>query len=135
MRLIPPGAADTAHFRVKIPEGAAGPLTFTAKLNYRKFSHYYNQYAYAGQPRPGQDPKLVGLDHDSREWSFDQANIPKNVSGAIKDRIPDLPIVTLASSTAVLAIGDNGGAFQPRVRKQDRERWNDWGIGMLLQGI
>ena len=24
--------------------------------------------------------------------------------------------------------------WQPVVRKQDRERWNDWGIGLLLQG-
>ena len=133
VRLIPPGAADTAHFRVKIPENAKGPLTFTAKLNYRKFSHYYNQYAFAGQPKPGQDPKLVGVDHDSREWSFDKTNIPKNVSGNIKDRIPDLPIVTLASASAVLVVGDSG-PLKPIVRKQDRERWNDWGIGMLLQG-
>ena len=133
VRLIPPGAADTAHFRVKIPDAAKGPLTFTAKLNYRKFTHYYNQYAYAGQPKPGQDPKLVGLDHDSREWSFDKANIPKNVSGEIKDRIPVLPIVTLSTATAVLAVGDSG-PLKPVIRKQDRERWNDWGIGMLLQG-
>ncbi|HEY3740436.1 MAG TPA: tetratricopeptide repeat protein [Bryobacteraceae bacterium] len=134
VRLIPPGAADTAHFRVKIPENAQGPLTFTAKLNYRKFSHFYNEYAYAGQPKPGQDPKLVGLDHEDREWSYDPTNIPKNVSGKIKDRIPELPIVTLAESKAVLAIGDNGGPLKPVVRKQDRERWNDWGIGLLLQG-
>ena len=26
------------------------------------------------------------------------------------------------------------GSLKPVVRKQDRERWNDWGIGMLLQG-
>ena len=133
VRLIPPGAADTAHFRVKIPEGAKGPLTFTAKLNYRKFTHFYNQYAYAGQPKPGQDPRLVGVDHESRQWSFDKSNIPKNVSGNIKDRIPDLPIVPLATASAVLAVGD-GGPLKPVVRKQDRERWNDWGIGMLLQG-
>ncbi len=24
--------------------------------------------------------------------------------------------------------------WTPVVRKQDRERWNDWGIGLLLQG-
>jgi len=132
VRLIPPGAADTAHFRVKIPENATGPLTFTAKLNYRKFSHYYNEYAFAGQPKPGQDPSLVGVDRDSREYSFAKTNIPKNVSGQIKDRIPDLPIITLAHASAVLNVGE--GPLKPVVRKQDRERWNDWGIGMLLQG-
>ena len=41
VRLIPPGAADVAHYRVRIPKDAKGPITFTAKLNYRKFAHYY----------------------------------------------------------------------------------------------
>ena len=60
VRLIPPGAADVAHYRVRIPEDARGPITFTAKLNYRKFAHSYTQFAYAGEPKPGQDPSLVG---------------------------------------------------------------------------
>ena len=28
-------------------------FTLTAKLNYRKFSHFYTQFAYAGEPKPG----------------------------------------------------------------------------------
>ena len=48
VRQIPPGAADVAHFRMKIPKNVRGPVQVTAKLNYRKFSHYYTQYAYAG---------------------------------------------------------------------------------------
>jgi hypothetical protein len=59
VRLIPPGAADVAHYRVKIPKDAKGPLHVTAKLNYRKFSHYYTQFAYAGQPKPGPGPEAV----------------------------------------------------------------------------
>ncbi len=76
VRLIPPGAADVAHFRVKVPKDAKGPLTFTAKLNYRKFSYYYTQFAYAGQPKPGQDPKLLSASFNSLEYSFDPHNIP-----------------------------------------------------------
>src|SRR6185436_11116115 len=98
VRLIPPGAADVAHYRVKIPEDAKGPITFTAKLNYRKFAHSYTQFAYAGQPLPGQPPSLVSKAFNSQVWSYDVANIPKNVSGQIKDRIPDLPIVVLADA-------------------------------------
>mgnify|MGYP005810802941 CR=1 FL=1 len=132
VRLIPPGAADVAHYRVKIPKGARGPITLTAKLNYRKFSRYYVQFAYAGKPVNGE----AGLAHDSRQYSFDPANIPANVSGKIKDHIPDLPILTLASAQAQLQVGDAKTAtvWQPVVRKEDRERWNDWGIGLLLQG-
>lgn len=135
VRLIPPGAADTVHYRVDIPKDAKGPITLTAKLNYRKFSHYYTQYSYAGKPKAGQDPKLVSIDHDSREWDFSPANIPANVSGKIKGRIPDVPIVTLAMKTAQLNLGPAPTNWTPKPPHiTDRERWNDWGIGMLLQG-
>ena len=136
VRLIPPGAADAAHFRVRIPKDARGPITFTAKLNYRKFSHYYTQFAYAGQPKPGQDPALLTKHFNNLEYSFDTANIPKNVSGQIKDRIPDLPTVVLAEAKATVPLGDGRTptVWTPVVQKADRERWNDWGIGLLLQG-
>lgn len=136
VRLIPPGAADVAHYRVKIPDDARGPLTFTARLQYRKFAHAYTQFAYAGQPVPGQPASAVGKGFDDRAFSFDAANIPANVSGQIKDRIPDLPIVTLATATATLRVGDRATRteWRPIVDQPGRERWNDWGIGMLLQG-
>ena len=133
VRLIPPGAADVAHYLVKIPKDAKGPITLTAKLNYRKFSHYYTQFSYAGEPEAGQDPSLVSINYDNRRYSFDRANIPRNVSGKIKGQIPDIPIVTLATAETRLNLGART-SWQPIVRKQDRERWNDWGIGLLLQG-
>ncbi len=135
-RLIPPGAADTVHFRMHVPADAVGPLTLTAKVNYRKFSHYYTQFVYAGKAKPGQDPGLISAHFNSLEYNFDPANIPKNVSGQIRDRIPDLPIFAVAETRAQLALSDaaHPESWQPRVQKADRERWNDWGIGMLLQG-
>lgn len=105
VRLIPPGAADTVHYRVKIPKDAKAPLTFTAKVNYRKFAHSYTQYAYSDRP---------------------------NVSGPVRDSVPDIPIVTIAEKTTQLGLGKTD--WTPVVAKNDRERWNDWGIGMLLQG-
>ena len=136
VRLIPPGAADVAHFRVKIPTGAQGPIALRAKLNYRKFSHYYTQFAYAGKERPGQDPALVSPDHNSLEYTFDRAHIPANVSGKIKGEIPELPIVTLAEAQAKLELAESGrvSEWRPAVERADFERWNDWGIGLLLQG-
>ncbi|MGA7414159.1 MAG: tetratricopeptide repeat protein [Bryobacteraceae bacterium] len=135
VRLIPPGAADVAHYRVHIPKDAKGPITLTARLNYRKFTDYYTKYVYAGQPKPGQDPTLVDVNHDSREWGFDPKNIPANVSGEVKDHIPDLPIVTIAASTTQLNVaGGQASPWVPIVDKRDRERWNDYGVGLLLQG-
>jgi tetratricopeptide (TPR) repeat protein len=116
VRLIPPGAADTVHFRLPVPRDAAGPITLEAKLNYRKFANYYTKFAFAGVAKPGP----AGVDFDSREYTFDSAAVPV------------LPIVTLASATAKVALGEPDWA--PEIRKQDRERWNDWGIGLLLQG-
>jgi tetratricopeptide (TPR) repeat protein len=132
VRAIQPGAADVAHFRVRIPKDAKGPITFTAKLNYRKFAHYYTQFAYVGMPKPGQDPSLISKSHNSLEYSFDKANIPPNVSGQIKDEIPNLPIIVLAEAQTQLKLGEP--QWTPVAGKADRERWNDWGIGLLLQG-
>jgi tetratricopeptide (TPR) repeat protein len=136
VRLIPPGAADVAHYRVNIPRDVKGPLKLTAKLNYRKFSYYYTQFAYAGQPRPNQEPSLINADHNSLEYTFDAANIPQNVSGQIKGEIPDLPIITLAEANSVVRVSSatEKPGWQPTVQKADYERWNDWGIGLLLQG-
>lgn len=134
VRLIPPGAADVAHYRVKIPMDAKGPITLTARLNYRKFTHYYTQFAYAGQPKAGQDPKTVSIHYDGREYDFSKANIPANVPGVVRDRIPELPVIVLASAEAKLPLGAGPTEWKPLVRKSDRERWNDWGIGLLLQG-
>ncbi|MBV9406073.1 MAG: hypothetical protein JO211_12075, partial [Acidobacteriaceae bacterium] len=51
--LIPPGAADVAHYLISVPATARGQIHFTAKLNYRKFSWYYTHFSYAGEPKPG----------------------------------------------------------------------------------
>lgn len=135
-RLIPPGAADVVHFRLRVPKDVEGPITLEARLNYRKFSHYYTQFAYAGKPVPGQSPALLSPHWNSLKYDFSPANIPADVSGEIKGKIPDLPIVVLAQAKAELGVAPTGAAveWKPVVRKADRERWNDWGIGLLLQG-
>jgi len=132
VRLIPPGAADVAHFLVRVPKDSRGPLHLTARLNYRKFAWYYTQFSYGARPKMGQDPNLLTLDHNDLEYEFGPQFIPANVSGAVRDRIPDLPIVTLAQANVAVPLGRP--AWSPAVRAEDRERWNDWGIGLLLQG-
>ena len=116
VRLIPPGADDTVHFRLAIPKDAVGPVTLEAKLNYRKFSNYLTRFAFAGVPKSG----MAGVSFDSREYAFDSAPVP------------NMPIVLIASAKTQVPLGEPHWA--PVVRKQDRERWNDWGIGLLLQG-
>ncbi|HWF08365.1 MAG TPA: tetratricopeptide repeat protein [Bryobacteraceae bacterium] len=133
---IPPGAADTVHYLLKIPKDAQGPITLTAKLNHRKFSWYYTNFAYAGQPKPGQDPKLNTINYNSLDYSFDKSNIPANVSGEIRGEVPVTPITVLASATSTIDLTNNPSEtkWEPVAAKKLRERWNDWGIGLLLQG-
>lgn len=132
---IPPGAADTVHYLLNIPKDAKGPIRLKAKLNHRKFSWYYTQFAYAGKPKPGEESK-IDLVHNAAEYSFDPANIPANVSGEIKGEVPVTPITVLASSEATIDL--TNGSLDPLLRQvanpKTRERWNDWGIGLLLQG-
>jgi tetratricopeptide (TPR) repeat protein len=116
-RAIPPGAADTVHYLVDIPKDAKGPISIEAKLNYRKFSEYYNKFTFSGVAGTG----AAGKDFDSRTYTFDNRPVNK------------IPIVTLATARVAVPVGEPQWS-NPMARKQDRERWNDWGIGMLLQG-
>jgi uncharacterized protein HemY len=134
VHLIPPGAADVVHYLVTLPRDAKGHIRFTAKLNYRKFSWYYTQFSYAGEPKPNQSSFLLASDHNELEYGFDPINIPGNVSGEIKGRIPDLPIITLAEANVSLPISTEAAPWRPVTSAGTRERWNDWGIGLLLQG-
>ncbi len=129
-RLIPPGAADVVHYRLRVPGNAAGPLTLRARLNHRKFSHRYTAFSYAGQAGPGQH----GPGFDDREFTYDPANIPDDVPGSVKDRIPALPITEIASAEASLQVGLPDSEWTPVIDPGDWERWNDYGIGLLLQG-
>lgn len=160
-KLIPPGAADTIHFRIPIPKDCGDKVTLTAKLNHRKFTWFNNIFSYAGQTeamkaaiaKPGefQAPAAVGYDGagkkrtgpvshgwDERPMRFD-ADLT-TVSGPLKD-IPVLPITVLAQNEIVLPVVNSGDRTAPPVValtpddvKKDRVRWNDYGIGLLLQG-
>jgi len=141
VHLIPPGAADTAHFRLHIPDNAGDKITLRAKLNYRKFSWYNTHFSFAGVEAP---PPLVSTpltnrekttpDYDDRSFLF--TGDTSHVSGNLKT-IPDLPITVLAEDTKTLRVlPRNTAAPEPKTvtSKVDWTRWNDYGIGLFLQG-
>ncbi len=134
VRLIPPGAADTVHYRFRVPENASGRITLKAKLHYRKFSWWNTHFAYAGVPNPEQKDATHTADYDDRQFIF--AGDATKVSGKLK-YTPDLPVVTLAEDEVTLPVAPRGAppqAVQPVLDAKDWERWNDYGIGLLLQG-
>ena len=133
VHLIPPGAADTVHFRVHIPEDAGDKITLHARLCYRKFAWWNTQFSFAGVPDPNQ-PGDVTPDYDDRKFAF--AGSLKGVS-AKEERIPDLPIVALAEDEVTLNVVPHNAPVQEAktvLQADDWQRWNDYGIGLLLQG-
>ncbi|HKV25387.1 MAG TPA: tetratricopeptide repeat protein [Candidatus Acidoferrum sp.] len=134
VRLIPPGAADTAHFRLHIPENAGNKITLEAKLNYRKFMWWNTQFAYAGVVDPSAPKSELAPAFDDRKMLF--TGDTTKTAGKVK-YIPNLPIITMAQDTKTLSVLPRSAeAPKPQIvlEKEDWTRWNDYGIGLLLQG-
>ena len=148
VRLIPPGAADTVHYRMHIPETAGNKITLHARLCYRKFSWWNTHFAFAGVPESNHahnyggagvparadDAPDQGPGYDDRNFVF--TGSLQGVS-AKKEAIPDLPIVAIAENEVTLNVVPHGSAApkpETDFSAEDWQRWNDYGIGLLLQG-
>jgi len=134
VHLIPPGAADTIHYRVRIPENAGNKITLHARLCYRKFAWWNTQFAFAGVPDPNQPGRDVTPNHDDTKYVF--SGTLKGVS-AKEEKIPDLPIVALAEDEVAIEVLPRNAPvpqFKVALQGSDWQRWNDYGIGLLLQG-
>jgi tetratricopeptide (TPR) repeat protein len=139
VRLIPPGAADTVHFRMKVPEKTGSKITLTARLCYRKFSWWNTQFAFAGEHDNGQAKHGVPLGSVTPEYDDTKFAFTGSLHGvsAKSEKIPDLPIVAVAQNEVALdVLPANAPAPKPKTQlaKEDWQRWNDYGIGLLLQG-
>jgi Tfp pilus assembly protein PilF len=141
VRLIPPGAADTIHYRLRVPEDAKA-VTLRARVNYRKFAWWNTQWAYAGERDPQQGSYSAGASHDDGKWVF--TGDTSKVSGAMK-QIPDIPTTVMAQHETTLPVVPASAPLpaeaaypapqdKPVETSRARERWNDYGIGLLLQG-
>jgi tetratricopeptide (TPR) repeat protein len=134
VRLIPPGAADTIHYRLLVPEDAGDRIYLKAKVNYRKFAWWNTQWAFAGVRDPSQPNPPVTPSYDDGKWVFTGSTA--QVSGEMK-AIPDIPTTVMAHSDASLRVLPRDAplpAAAPVMDPSVRERWNDYGIGLLLQG-
>jgi tetratricopeptide (TPR) repeat protein len=134
VHLIPPGAADTVHYRLHVPEDAGDKITLHARLCYRKFAWWNTQFSFAGVPDPNQKNAEVSERHDDRKFVF--SGSLAGVS-AKEEKVPDVPIVALAENEVSVAILPRSSPVpQPKValQKEDWQRWNDYGIGLFLQG-
>jgi len=102
---IPPGADRVVHYRFTVPKDAKGSVTLTAAVNYRKASRDYS--IFVGGP------------------------------DALK-----LPVVTITADSVTLPVAPAADTFLAKdVRRGNPDwperswiRYNDYGIGLLLQG-
>jgi tetratricopeptide (TPR) repeat protein len=133
VHLIPPGAADTVHYRVHIPENAGDKITLHARLCYRKFSWWNTQFSFAGMPDPAKNAEVT-TDYDDRQFIF---SAPLTGVSSKREQVPDLPVVALAEDEVSLQVApQNAPSPEPKIalQKADWQRWNDYGIGLFLQG-
>ncbi len=93
VRLIPPGAADTVHFRLHVPENAGNKIKLEARLNYRKFAWWNTHFAFAGVYDQQQKQAQHSADYDDRIQEF--TGDTSLVSASVKE-IPNIPTVVMS---------------------------------------
>jgi tetratricopeptide (TPR) repeat protein len=110
---IPPGAGQVVHYEIVVPDNQIQPLTVEVKLHYRKFDTIYMNYVFN----------------------------TNYVKGAPFTMTNALPITTIASDKITFPIeGVNVEAVQLAALAAQTssipvwQRWNDYGIGLLLEG-
>ena len=138
VNLIPPGAADVAHYRLHVPEDCGDTIQLEARLNYRKFTLENTVFSFAGVPAPGEPEPGPGVDrvtkhYDDREFVIGE--VPEDVSAEVRE-IPNLPIVVMHKAEAKLRVVPKDAKVEnvcPAPKADEWMRWNDYGIGLFRQ--
>lgn len=112
--MIGPGTAHTVHYNFQVPSGVF-IHTLSARLYHRKFKWYFHNWTFRGRVVPGQPDSLAHKEVDLREWEL------------VPGETPEIPVTLMASSDRFMgAAPDTNYALW--------ERWNDYGIGLFLEG-
>jgi tetratricopeptide (TPR) repeat protein len=113
---IPPGAGQTVHYRLEVPQDVDQPIEVTVKLNYRKFDRGYIDF----------------MDKAYREGDNEFKNRDSGVN--------HLPITVIAEDRIVFPVIKQDGSTveatetgKPPI-EPTWQRWNDYGIGLFLNG-
>jgi tetratricopeptide (TPR) repeat protein len=103
---IPPGAAQVVHYELAVPVDQAGPITLQVAVQYRKFDTIYMNYVYG-------------------------TNYTKNAPFTVTN---DLPIVTIAADELTFPVAGRPSTLNHKPSTiPEWQRWNDYGIGLLLE--
>jgi tetratricopeptide (TPR) repeat protein len=111
---IPPGAGQTVHYELTMPEELTAPVTVEVKLQYRKFDTRYMDFVARTNEKHGR----IIREHKAGQPYFN-----------------NLPIVTLAEDRITFPVaGIEAKVENPTPDFPLWQRWNDYGIGLLLKG-
>jgi tetratricopeptide (TPR) repeat protein len=112
---IPPGAAWTVHYGFEVPPDVTAPVTVNVKLRYRKFDAEYMRFV-SDNARPGDVPLRGRTEGEAY--------------------VDELPIVTMAEDSITFPVAGIAAdvAEAPDRKIPAWERWNDYGIGLLIKG-
>jgi tetratricopeptide (TPR) repeat protein len=111
---IPPGAGQVVHYGFKLPDGLTAPVTIEVKLQYRKFDQTYMEFV-TKHAKPGDLP------------------IHGHTPGV--PYINQLPVTTIAADKITLPVaGVEATVANEESKIPLWQRWNDYGIGLLLEG-
>jgi len=112
---IPPGAAQVAHYELQLPGQLTAPVTVDVKLQYRKFDKAYMDFV-TNKAKPGDNP-IRGFEPGQKYLN-------------------DLPITTLAADSVTFPVEGVASEIEPQKSAIADlwQRWNDYGIGLLLEG-
>ncbi len=115
---IPPGAAASLHYQLAVPGDVTEPITVEVKLQYRKFDAEYMQFVAKNGTVGGEKIRGAG---------------PKSGDGEVY--MNELPITTLAVDRVTFPVaGSTAEVKNPERDIPVWQRWNDYGIGLLLKG-
>ena len=118
---IPPGAGQTVHYRLDVPKDISAAIEVTVKLNYRKFDRGYIEFMDQAF-KPG-----------DRDFAKRDAGInPLPITVIAQDKLL-LPVV-LADGTRIEVPVDSQQGGSKKAIEPTWQRWNDYGIGLLLTG-
>jgi hypothetical protein len=111
---IPPGAGQVVHYALELPDELTAPVTVEVKLQYRKFDQQYMDFV-TRTAKPGDNP-IRGYTPGTKYRN-------------------ELPVTTLAVDTMTFPVeGVAAEVVNAEVKIPVWERWNDYGIGLLLEG-
>ena len=112
---IPPGAGQTVHYRFTMPDEVTAPVTVKVRLLYRKFDSTYMEFVDRKLMELGAPP--IRGHRDGEPW------------------LNELPITVLCEDTVTFPVaGQEAAPAEQTSDIPEWQRWNDYGIGMLLKG-